>query len=69
MTACPSGFHVNFTNYCFVNYKELKKSKKIFLVVAAVFFIAMIFLAIDLSRRTEFRKMGGVKQIEKSIED
>tara|TARA_R110000868_G_scaffold339087_2_gene599836 strand:- start:210 stop:353 length:144 start_codon:yes stop_codon:yes gene_type:complete len=47
----------------------LKKSKKIFLVIAAVFFIAMILLAIDLSRKTEFRKMGGVKQIEKSIKD
>ncbi|MEQ9287522.1 MAG: hypothetical protein RIG77_11465 [Cyclobacteriaceae bacterium] len=47
----------------------MKRSKKVFLIAAALFFIAMILLAIDFSRRTEFRKMGGVKEIEKSLKE
>jgi hypothetical protein len=45
----------------------LKKSKKVFLIALAIFFIALVLLAIDFSSRTKFRKMGGVKEIEKSI--
>ncbi|MFY0652532.1 MAG: hypothetical protein JXQ96_10885 [Cyclobacteriaceae bacterium] len=47
----------------------MKKSKKIFYVFAIVFFLVLLLLAIDFSRRTEFRKMGGVKAIEKSLKD
>jgi hypothetical protein len=47
----------------------LKKSKKIFLIALAIFFLGLVALAIDFSRRTKFRKMGGVKQIEKSIQE